>query len=441
MASELTIRHRATARGIVAGLSLVAALGAREVRAGGEPCGTWAEVAVPEPLPDSILLDVAAVSEDDAWAVGSTGGNTLAMHWNGAAWTIVPTPNPGYSVLSRRLNAVAALASDDVWAAGTAEMNIPPLGYIGEAILIMHWDGASWQLVLPPGWPEGWGSSFIHTIEAVAPDDVWFGGEGPYYSPAAGALALHWDGASFELVPTETFDTNCGGTFGCGHAIADMAALASDDIWAVGHGGDGDASQVSQIWHWDGATWAHTPGPAPGFWHDLNAVTAFAPNDVWALGGVWERPEGVILHWDGAEWTQVAAPVSNFYTVAAIAPDDIWSVGDELVHYDGQTWSVAPGAPPGQTGLGAAASVGPCDVWMVGHAIGNGPYFIDPYAQRLQAAPAAPGDIDGDGAVGIIDFLALLSAWGRCAGCPADIDGDGDVGILDLLMLLANWSA
>ncbi len=50
------------------------------------------------------------------------------------------------------------------------------------------------------------------------------------------------------------------------------------------------------------------------------------------------------------------------------------------------------------------------------------------------------GDLDGDGVVGILDLLTLLSAWGPCAGeCPADLDGDGAVGVLDLLTLLANW--
>ncbi len=51
-----------------------------------------------------------------------------------------------------------------------------------------------------------------------------------------------------------------------------------------------------------------------------------------------------------------------------------------------------------------------------------------------------PGDLDGDGQVGIADLLALLAAWGPCAGCAADLDGDGAVGITDLLLVLANWS-
>ncbi len=50
-----------------------------------------------------------------------------------------------------------------------------------------------------------------------------------------------------------------------------------------------------------------------------------------------------------------------------------------------------------------------------------------------------PWDLDGSGAVGILDLLALLAAWGTDPGGPPDFDGNGTVGILDLLTLLANW--
>ena len=54
------------------------------------------------------------------------------------------------------------------------------------------------------------------------------------------------------------------------------------------------------------------------------------------------------------------------------------------------------------------------------------------------------GDVDGDGTVGVLDFLALLAAWGPCPGpcppsCAADFDSDCQVGITDFLLLLANW--
>ncbi|MCH8164644.1 MAG: hypothetical protein IH889_03460 [Planctomycetes bacterium] len=53
--------------------------------------------------------------------------------------------------------------------------------------------------------------------------------------------------------------------------------------------------------------------------------------------------------------------------------------------------------------------------------------------------PDCPADLDGDGSVGILDLLVLLSEWGTDPGGPPDFDGDGTVGILDLLALLANW--
>ena len=55
------------------------------------------------------------------------------------------------------------------------------------------------------------------------------------------------------------------------------------------------------------------------------------------------------------------------------------------------------------------------------------------------AAVCSDGPPDFDGNVGIVDFLALLGAWGTDPGGPPDFDGDGDVGIVDFLKLLGNW--
>lgn len=49
-----------------------------------------------------------------------------------------------------------------------------------------------------------------------------------------------------------------------------------------------------------------------------------------------------------------------------------------------------------------------------------------------------PSDLDGDGEVGITDFLTILAVWGT-VGTSADIDGDGVVGIGDFLQLLGDW--
>ena len=55
----------------------------------------------------------------------------------------------------------------------------------------------------------------------------------------------------------------------------------------------------------------------------------------------------------------------------------------------------------------------------------------------IEFTGACPWDCgDGDGNVGIVDFLALLGEWGGPGDC--DIDGGG-VGITDFLELLGNW--
>ncbi len=57
-------------------------------------------------------------------------------------------------------------------------------------------------------------------------------------------------------------------------------------------------------------------------------------------------------------------------------------------------------------------------------------------------SPNIPGDLDGDGSVGVADLLILLASWGPCDDCddcPADLDGNCTVGVSDLLILLANW--
>jgi hypothetical protein len=85
---------------------------------------------------------VAATSTRNAWAVGSNGlGKTLIMHWNGSAWTQVPSPNFG-GVNS--LAGVAAVSANNVWAVGqTGSLSSPKS-------LILRWNGKAWKRVPSP---------------------------------------------------------------------------------------------------------------------------------------------------------------------------------------------------------------------------------------------------------------------------------------------------
>ena len=73
----------------------------------------------------------------------------------------------------------------------------------------------------------------------------------------------------------------------------------------------------------------------------------------------------------------------------------------------------------------------------------GGQVYIDTFVVNAGFTPPL-GDLDGDCAVGINDFLILLAKWGPCPdpcppSCAADFDGNCAVGITDFLILLANW--
>ncbi len=62
---------------------------------------------------------------------------------------------------------------------------------------------------------------------------------------------------------------------------------------------------------------------------------------------------------------------------------------------------------------------------------------------NLGGGVSPPGDLTGDGLVGLGDLLVLLGFWGGCSecnACPPDFNGDCTVDFGDLLVLLQAWS-
>ena len=97
------------------------------------------------------LSGIAAVSANNIWAVGISGvgtgsDQTLIEHWNGSKWRIVPSPNG--SQFGSRLFGVAALSANDAWAVGSYSPQsgeIPPSN-----TLVEHWNGTKWSIVPSP---------------------------------------------------------------------------------------------------------------------------------------------------------------------------------------------------------------------------------------------------------------------------------------------------
>jgi hypothetical protein len=388
------------AAGLILGLLLAGAGTIRAQAAGGGPrLGTRGQIAATGVLTaclawnvvpsdnaqsfDSYLYGVAATAANDIWAVGNYQDgdgyqHTLTEHWNGSAWTVVSSPDPGAH--NNRLFGVAALAPDNAWAVGwQASTNIPQP-------LFLQWDGTAWnevpQTLARP-------QVVLDGIAAVAPNDIWAVGrscETPQCLRRVTAAA-HFDGTAWSVVNTP----NPGSYDNAFHAVA---AVASNDVWAVGESCSdaGCATAQALLEHWDGTQWTVLPSPYPaGSYLTLSGVSGLSGTDAWAVGE--NCPDAtclsVALHWDGAQWHIAGSPNpgtadTHLNAVAMVAPQDVWAAGsasndgtvyqDVLLHWDGTGWSTTAVTSPGATDndLRGLVPVSAANVWAVGDAQNSG---------------------------------------------------------------------
>ena len=204
----------------------------------------WRMVPSPPTRDYSRLLGATALSSTNVWAVGVVGvdsGNrvaerTLAVHWNGKVWKRVPSPNPAtpYTPAGSIDDSLAAVAGDsphDVWAVGQqyvvaadGEHSIHPL--------VLHWNGTRWKAVSSPD-PAGPGHrSFLSGVVAPSPTGVWAVGSAVRHGTrwVQHALAEHWDGTSWQIVPTTD------------NPLTGVSGLSANDVWAAGGMTGGDVA-------------------------------------------------------------------------------------------------------------------------------------------------------------------------------------------------------
>src|SRR5262249_48027261 len=156
--------------------------------------------------------------------------------------------------------------------------------------------GSSWTIATSPdlgALPSG-----FNGITALAPTNIWAVGiqqEG--YDPSTGnsstGLIEHWNGSSWMTVPHPNPRSNPQPIFNPNSEASDsglnsVTALAPDNIWAVGSymnlSGTGPLNNA-YIEHWDGSGWKIVPSPNPGSLdNELLSVTALAPDNIWAVG-------------------------------------------------------------------------------------------------------------------------------------------------------------
>lgn len=183
---------------------------------------TWSVVASPNvgPEVDNILQGVTAISSNDVWAVGTqqptsnTDPSALILHWNGSAWTIVPSTGPEGS----HLLAASAVASNDVWATGYSEAGT----------LTEHWNGSTWSVVATPTNVNGSSPLFFPSVVALSSANVWTVGESfDSRRSVSHTLTEQWNGTKWAVVKSPNVGPDHNELFA-------IDATPGGTLWTVG---------------------------------------------------------------------------------------------------------------------------------------------------------------------------------------------------------------
>lgn len=404
--------------------------------------GGWSMAHAPGAgAPTSRLTGVACVSPSDCWAVGrsdsGSADRTLIEHWDGATWTVAPSPNA--SRTKDELAGVACVSANDCWAVGDTFNNTNG----AYETLILHWDGATWSIVPSPNQASMF--NFLRSVSCVSATACWAVGDYYKYNPATGGnvsqtLIEHWDGTSWKVLPSpnggdasHNFLTgvSCVSTSECfavgtymgesayqtlitrwdgvswklvsspgrsntdDHQWTGVSCLSTSHCYAVGFAAS--PADSSQSWYrtlvgrWDGRTWSLVPSPnaSTTLHNELNAVACRSDSDCWAVGTYGSNASGrdtLVERWDGTSWTVVESPNTvsarsdRLLGVSCAAAADCMAVGfDEgggtthtlAERWNGTAWSIenspdGPADPPLDSPLHGVACASSSLCWAVG---------------------------------------------------------------------------
>ena len=376
----------------VAVAAVLAPTAASAAKAG---CGDWTAdpVAYGSDYANSIT-DIDATSESHAWAVGfsypgSGVTSTWINRWNGSAWTSVPAVNP--SAVNNRLLAVEAVSQSDAWAVGSwYETGVEG----GQRPLLLRYVDGQWQRVLVPLPPEADGVAYslgLDDVVASSADNVWIVGhlilhraDGP--DDRVG-VAYRWDGAGLVSAPSpHNFRTHR------------LAASDKGPVYAYGiEAASGmPADRQSTLMRWDRSQWVRVPAPIDVLGPDAQGtLSVLSPTDVRLLGAKVVQvdgaptptPEIAQITWNGRAWSQKIIPPLS---VDPVALHDVEYSGARealagglernelegnqspfLMQWDGQRWTrrSLPEFTPGGINSVAAVAYGGRRSWV---ALQNG---------------------------------------------------------------------
>ena len=221
----------------------------------------------------------------------------VVEQWNGSSWNMFPTAATGEAfdqlISVQCLSAANCWAVGN--AGPVAQMsNFLPVfpGAVGDQGLIEHWDGSAWSIVPSVSEPAPSGG-YLSGLECVGATDCWASGAttDPVSGTASGLLMEHWDGSSWTDASASVPGSTAPGL------LAGISCLSAAQCWAVGstgsfnNGSSGEQPQ-SVVEYWNGSSWSVQPSPNVTALSFLNSVSCLPSVGCVADGSTLTNPNG-----------------------------------------------------------------------------------------------------------------------------------------------------
>jgi hypothetical protein len=358
-----------------------------------------------KPVAGNVALeDIAMDAPGDGWAVGEVtpvwGGSGpsapvgVIYHLSGGRWTRLPQTYPGADLTS-----ISMGSPTDGWAVSDSGVTGQ-----GARTLVLHYTGGQWRqedipaldAILKGAPNESGGNIQWISVQMFGPDAGWlfaWSNIEPGSYPNLANVILRYEHGSWARIPLPPFKALT--------TLFWLSAVSGDEAWLAGT--DYGAS-------------------------DQSTVFARYTNGAWRI------------------WPQTFPGVTE--RMSMLSPTNGWAFDDQPLHFDGQSWAVAPvpadWASKNVTVYGAVYSPAPNVTWLVGsygHAITPAP-LLEQYANGQWSAvawpfaDALPTRIMTDGS----GDLRGVGNIGHQEGCPPLMTTDIAQGVFFHQSAAGGWS-
>jgi hypothetical protein len=357
---------------------------------------TWSVAPSPNVKPatnNNELNGVSCVSAADCIAVGEQAGRTatgtlvsaVIESWNGRAWSVVPSPQPG----NRALYGVSCTSAARCTAVGVNFVNPP------NATLVESWNGTRWSVTPDPG-----PGSELLGVSCVSPTACTAVGDRLNSQGYSQTLTELWNGTKWSTVPSPNMGHGTNENF-----LSGVSCISPTACTAVGqYGVSGSAPLIES---WNGARWTIVPAPNRNNSGILNGVSCASLTSCVAVGSYFSGPDVVdktlTESWNGARWSAGPAPKgqSQLFGASCVSATDCWAAGNSwapagntrtlIEHWNGTGWTAVP-----------TPNAGPAS------------YFNNPVAVSCASARAcaAVGDYGNFGENGLSKTLTMIGSSG-----------------------------